>query len=177
MGVAWLGASLRLDTYPLTWAPMYSDLLGFEFQVAVVDRARLRQGLVARRRDGQQERLTAEGLNISPRAFRRIAHERIFGVDSNKRIDSSFRGIATIELLRSHLGLEHEQPVNWEWRVLRSVNRTLGRHPDESQFIVELRFDVEFLRFDRRRLRAWRRVPQQAELVWEDEWNLDDEPR
>lgn len=169
VALTWFAVAFRVDAFPLTWAPMYSVLA---FEDVIVVRAwndeDLSRGLVGRRRNGARELVTRRDLNLPRLAFWRLYYERAFGRDPNKLLHAN----APFE--RRIFGPPGN--ANWEWRVLRSVNQTLGRAEADDTFLVELRVRAQTHRFARTTLRH-RSKPEVAILRWNDAWSMNREPR
>lgn len=177
MCLMWSAVAFRIDSFPLSWAPMYSVLRhGDEVFVRVWNDDDLSAGFDARRRDGGSERVTREDLNLPRTAFWRLYYERAFGQDPNKIMHQNAPKGPVNRWLRGLEEGELEHPTNWEWRVLRSVNRTLGREPGAPDFIVELRARARTLYFARENTRDWRGADELAVLLWRDDWSMHVEP-
>jgi hypothetical protein len=169
--VVWAAMALRIDRYPLTWAPMYSRESGSDTNSSrIVDKERLRQGLRVTRRDGSTDYVSKEDLNITRWHFWRLYYQRVFGSSPNK-FDL---GNANVDRFNRWIrGLGEDEPVfqaDWEWRVLRSLNRTLGLEPEDPRFIVKVEADYQ-------RRTYWRSDPSRVEirtkertLEWRDDW-------
>jgi hypothetical protein len=175
--VTWAAALARVDQFPLSWAPMYSvyryrgtDTLAIVHK----DKAFLREhGWLARRRDGGEEWVPLRRLNIPMRSFWRIYYERSFGSGSmNFKHANADAGAFDRWLWRLEPG-ERTWGVDWSRRLLGSVNHTLGRKPQDPDFIVSLTASRETLRFERSTLRLVSRKRREVELVWNDAWRGD----
>lgn len=85
--VTWGGVLLRIDHFPLTWAPMFSvhrDDDRASIEVRIADSERRRAGFLATQRDGKQLHVTREDLNLPRGTFGRLLTQRAFGHDANK---------------------------------------------------------------------------------------------
>jgi len=81
-----LGAIIfRVDTFPLTWVPMYSLFKPTPtLSVPVGDKAKLKKGFEVTTVSGTTEFVGPRELNIPSAAFRRIYTQRAFGVGPPK---------------------------------------------------------------------------------------------
>jgi hypothetical protein len=178
--ITWAAVVLRLDFFPLTWAPMYSVCdEGEELRARIVDHAVLEDGILATRRDGRTERVTMDALNMPRWNFWRFVYERAFGDGPNKLNHENADPGAVQRFL---VGAGPTGPIHrahWEWRLLRSTNLTLGRRPDDPSFIVALEASATEAYFLRPDLDRWRTVEHRVVLRWDDAWSLrvDGEPR
>ncbi len=178
--VTWGGVLLRIDHFPLTWAPMFSvhrDDDRASIEVRIADSERRRAGFLATQRDGKQLHVTREDLNLPRGTFGRLLTQRAFGHDANKinHLNASRFGI---DAWLAPLSPGPEHP-NRQWSLLRSVNATLGREPTNATFIVKLEAAFERVAFDRNDLRKQTRGEHRALLVWDERWSMAvaDEPR
>ena len=145
--LVWGAFFLRVDRFPLTWAPMYTVLRpGPVLATPVWDRDAT---LTATRRDGRVESLDADTLNIPRLSFWRLYTKRMLGRGPAKhdhdRVEEPWD-----RTLRGALGVTHEPDVTWDRRILESVNGTLGRAPDDPDFIVQIDARMEQVLIDRR---------------------------
>jgi len=173
----WAAAIARVDQFPLTWAPMYSvyRYRGTETLAMVrKDKVFLRErGWLARRRDGAEEWMPISRLNIPMRSFWRIYYERSFGSGSmNFKHANADAGAFDRWLWGLEPG-EKTWVVNWDRRLIGSVNHTLGRSPQDPEFIVSLAASRETLRFDRETLELVGRKQREVVLRWDDAWRGD----
>jgi len=142
--VVWTAALVQIDEFPLTWAPMYSRYEPSDaLRPRVVDPVDVDRGLLATHGDGSLSRVTRQDLNVSKRHFRRLYRQR----------------------------LTHTRDGDlWHYRVLRSINRTLGHEPDDASFIVKLEPQVERWTIDRTDLEIAERMPLHAAAEWNDRY-------
>jgi len=175
--VTWLAFALRIDQFPLTWAPMYAvqpDRDTRVWTVVLTDRARTESiGWRAVRADGGAERVVRGDLNVSAPVAGRLYFQRTFG-EPPPRYRHKNSGGATLD--RWLLGIAPGAPMlaaNWEQRVLTTVNGTLGRSPGEDLFIVELCADRVEMDFDSRTLRKLGERQQSACARWRREWDAE----
>ena len=178
--VTWGAVLLRIDDFPLTWAPMFSvhrDDDRATIEVRIADSERRRAGFLATQRDGKRLRVTRDDLNLPRGTFGRLLMQRAFGHDANKinHLNAPRFGIDAW-LAPLSPGPAHR---NRQWGLLRSVNATLGREPADARFIGRLEAAFERVEFDRNDLRKQTRGEQHALLVWDERWSMAvaDEPR
>lgn len=113
----WTAALARFDEFPFTWVSMYAFYRPTELlRLRVADAAEIGRGLRATARDGSTRWVTRHDLNVTKKHFRRLYWQRMFPDDPASR---------------------------WPYRLLRSVNRTLGYAPDDMQFVVRLEADID----------------------------------
>lgn len=166
--IVWGAFLLRVDRFPLSWAPMYTVLRpGPVLSVPVWDRTNT---LLATRRDGTTENIDAETLNIPSLSFWRLYYKRMFGRGPAKhdhdRVEEEWnRGI------RQALSLDSHPDVQWDRRVLESINQTLERAPSDPAFIVSIEARAEIIRFDKRRQGEFEREEVVSIYRWDDEWS------
>lgn len=145
--------------------------------VRIADPERHRAGFLATQRDGKQLRVTRADLNLPRASFGRLLLQRAFGHEANKinHLDAPRFGI---DAWLAPLSPGPQHP-NQQWRLLRSVNATLGRELADAAFIVRLEAAFERIAFDRSDLRSQTRGERRAQLVWDERWSMavDDEPR
>ncbi len=136
---------LRIDTFPLTWVPMYSQYLNKEvLNVPVGDKAKLRKGFEVTTAAGETEYINAKTLNIPNAAMRRIYTERAFGKGPAKhnRERDGLNPVST-----AIFNLIREDPlttVDWDARILDMMNETLGRRQGDPSYIVKAVASYEF---------------------------------
>jgi hypothetical protein len=139
LAVIWLAVVARIDHFPLTWAPMYSNYKPRAVtRVNLVDEVRMADGLFATRANGEVFRLGRDDLNLPKWNFWRIYYQRMRGRGPIKHK----QGNASLSALnRAWRGLEPGEPnfvADWPCRTIRSVNVTLGLEPGDPAFIVRL---------------------------------------
>lgn len=169
--VTWGAFVLRVDRFPLTWVPMYSDYVPTEVTShRIVDRETLRKGLLVTHRDGSTSFVGAAELNIPKWHMFRLYYQRAFEQPPVKRRYGN-RGLGSFN--RWIRGLEKGEPNfpnDVAFRLLRSLNKTLGHEPDDPGFIVRIQASAEYVY---RRLAemydTWRET-KQADLHWREEW-------
>jgi hypothetical protein len=152
--VTWSAFVFRIDEFPLTWAPMYAVQPKPEHGIWTVvrkDRPRLeREGWRAVRADGGEEWVRRGDLNVPTRNMWRLYYERTWRKPP-PRYKHKNSGGATLD--RLVLGLPPGAPIytaNWERSLLTSVNRTLGRVPEDPAFLVALHAERMRMQFDSR---------------------------
>ena len=144
--IVWAAVVFQIDQFPLTWVPMYSELHAADerLEVRASDKEATKRGLLVTQRDGTTRYVTREDLNVTPRHFRRLYRQRLFG------------------------GNPAEE---WPYRVLRSLNRTLGREPDAPDFIVNVESEAEFFFARKSDLHIEERVRRRSSHGWKDEYD------
>lgn len=146
---------LRVDTFPLTWVPMYSQFHGMNtLSVPVGDKAKLRKGFEVTTASGDVEFIGPKAMNIPNAAMRRIYTERAFGKGPPKHL----RERANLNPLSDAVfNLFYEDPrtnIDWHSRILDMMNKTLDRAPGDPNYIVEARASYEFTNISREVRRA-----------------------
>lgn len=122
-------ALMRIDHFPLTWAPMYSMVVDTpSFNVTVLDRHQVHDiGYEVVHRDGTRSTISYRDLNIPFRNFWQIYEQRTVGIGPFKhrrKIDD--------------MGVAHEIEVDWPTRVFQMLNNTFSYKPTDDKFIVEV---------------------------------------
>ena len=170
--VVWSAFFLRIDRFPLTWAPMYSAFKRSPtLSRRAEDQSRAKQGLRATHRDGSKSYIGADELNISKWVMSRIYYQRAFGKGPVKYTQGN-RSLGGFN--RWFWGLEEGEEyfqADWEKRLFWTINRTLGHDPDDPGFVVKLRAESERVYYDVEDLRFLRRKHKRAVLRWKEEWN------
>ncbi|MFP6628682.1 MAG: hypothetical protein VCC67_06545 [Myxococcota bacterium] len=172
--VVWTAVVLRIDRFPLTWAPMYSIWSAVdhpEILRHVVDKKHLKEkGFRAIHRDGTTSYVSQRDLNIRTSSMRRLYYRRMVG-----RGTPSYRHInhdaGTLD--RWLFGLEPGARfylVDWHQRLFRSINRTLGHAPEDAKFIVRLEAEHETLIFRRETLEFLREEDGVVTATWDESW-------
>ena len=143
---------VRLDGFPWTWVPMYSAyVVKDHVTVPLRDKADLSSGLIATHRNGAESRVTARMLDIPSRNYWRIHLQRAAHQGAAKyaqaRMNLSGLNQAIWGGQRDPANLE---PVDWNRRVLESLNRTLGRCPSDPDFIVSAKAPATHVTFNKR---------------------------
>jgi len=144
--VTWGAVLVRSDQFPLTWAPMYSSWEPQEVASnrAVEDAVYMR-GMLVTRNDGSTGYVGARELNIGRDHMYRLYYQRSFGQPPVTYVHAS-RGMSTFN--RWIRGLEEgeeeeESADDTEFRLFRSLNKTLGQEPDDPGFIVRIQASYE----------------------------------
>lgn len=166
--VVWGAFLLRVDRFPLSWAPMYTVLReGPVLSVPVWDRTAT---LLATRRDGATEALDADALNIPSLSFWRLYYKRMVGrgpaKHDHERVDEPWN-----RSVRHALSLDTHAEVRWDRRVLESINRTLGRDVDAPDFIICVQARAEHLRFERGVEARFERADIVSVYRWDESWS------
>ncbi|MFN2566010.1 MAG: hypothetical protein ABR499_13520 [Gemmatimonadaceae bacterium] len=172
VAVVWAAAVIRIDHFPLTWAPMYAVYKPKnEYRVRLMSKKRIRRGFRATHRDGSTSWVGPEELNIPFRNMRRLYAQRAFGKGPPKHEQAN---AAPDPISRWSRGLEADDdlyiPVQWDRRLFRSLNKTLGHEPLDDEFITRLEASTEVLHFSKPDLRLLKRKKKRAVLEWQDEW-------
>ena len=146
-----IGAVLfRVDTFPLTWVPMYSMFHGTnDLVVPVGDKAKLRKGFEVTTAAGETEFISPKDLNLPNAAFRRIYSERAFGKGPPKHLRERER---LNPLSDAVFNLFYEDPrtnIDWHSRILDMMNKTLDRNPGDPTYIVKAVANYEFTHISR----------------------------
>lgn len=175
--ITWLAFALRIDEFPVTWAPMYAakeSRDGPVWTVTLTDRARpVEIGWRAVRADGREERVKRGDLNVTAPAAGRLYFQRTWSEPPPRHRHKNSGG-ATLD--RWLLGLPPGAPIyhaNWERKLLISVNGTLGRKPGDPAFIVELHADRIQMDFDSTTLRKLGERREHAVARWRREWDAE----
>lgn len=175
--VCWTAVVLRIDRFPLTWAPMYSvyePKTGTKYVTTFKDRKKLRShGWRAVHRDGSKSWVRQRDINVPRRGMWRLYYQRTYGKGPPKHKHAN-HDAGTID--RHLWGLdpgEDFQDRNWARRLLVSVNRTLGYEPDDPKFIVKLKARSERFVFDLDTFELEGRVPRNDVVKWKDAWAED----
>ena len=174
--VVWTAMLVRCDRFPLTWVPMYTTYTPSKsLPVVVLDQERMRQGLLVTRRDGSTDYITWKDLNISKLHFWRLYYQRMLGAGPAKHMQGNMNLGSFNRWIR---GLKEGEPnfsAEWDWRILRSLNRTLQHDPSDPKFIVGAQTDYEvihFLKEDllKKDLSKAKRVHRNMSIAWKEEW-------
>lgn len=170
--VVWSAFVLRIDRFPLTWAPMYSTFKRSEtLSRRAENQDQAKQGLRVTRRDGSKGFVGADELNISKWIMSRIYYQRAFGKGPVKHAQGN-RSLGAFN--RWFWGIEEGEEyfsADWERRLFWTLNKTLGHEPDDPKFIVKIRADSERVYYDIRDLRFLRRKSKMSVLHWDEEWS------
>lgn len=162
----WGAFLLRVDHFPLTWAPMYSVFKPKEtFRIRVMDKKRIKRGFEVTHRDGSTSRVGPDELNIPFRNMRRLYAQRAFGKAPPKHEQANAS-------LGGSMGDDDAVygPVEWDWRLFWSLNKTLGHEPDDPGFVTRIEASIEWIYFARSDLHVMKREKERATLEWDDAW-------
>jgi hypothetical protein len=169
--VIWTAALIRVDHFPLTWAPMYSVYtLSLTTSVCVLDKELITKGLFVTHRDGSTSYVSKEDLNIPKGHFRRLSCQRMFGKGPPKHSQGN-RNLSSFN--RWLRGLDADEPnfsAEWDWRIFRSLNKTLGHEPSDPKFIVRVEANPERRHYLRGDLSKSEQTVERASLEWKVEW-------
>lgn len=173
--VVWAAVPLRIDQFPLTWAPMYAAERAADGGRAVVvlkDKARLeRQGWRATRADGSEEWVRRADLNVPRRSAWRLYYERSWDEDP-MFYEQRNSGGATFD--RWLLGVPPGAAIvheDWQRRLITSINVTLDRAPGDADFLVRLHAERERMEFEPVTLAKTGASHEQVEIRWRSEWS------
>ena len=176
--LCWVAVILRIDRFPLTWAPMYSvyesRAADSEYKTTHKDRKALeKKGWRATHRDGTKSWVPRSKINVQKRSMWRLYYQRTRGKQAPKHKHLN-HDAGTID--RWLWGLEPGEPfedVDWRRRLLESVNKTLGHHPDDPKFIVELVAKTEQYVFDANTYEYLETRGRTLEATWNHDWDGD----
>ena len=177
--ITWAAFALRIDQFPLTWAPMYaaqspSKSPSPERRVVFKDGDFLkRYGWRGTRRDGGEEWIRRADLNVPRRSMWRLYYERTWKEPPPKFKQKNAGGWTLDRWARGLPPGAKLLHADWERRLLVSVNKTLGRTPGTPGFIERLSAVRTRMVFNRASLDLLRREQETAEIVWRDEWRED----
>ena len=145
----------RIDTFPLTWVPMYSQFHGHtDLVVPVGDRTRTRAGFAVTTASGTTERINRADLNIPSNAFRRIFHERAFGKGPPKHLRERANLNPVSDAVFDLWYPDPATSIDWGPRLLDMLNASLGRAPGEANYIVRAVAESDFAVLPRAQRRA-----------------------
>jgi len=115
--VVWSAVVFQLDDFPLTNVPMYAGFKGEKpIEVRISDREASDRGFRVTNRDGTVHYVNRADLNLTDRHFRRLYRKRLHGSSQGP----------------------------WPYRVLRSMNRTLGHELGDPDFIVRAESEIAY---------------------------------
>jgi hypothetical protein len=175
--LCWTAVVLRIDRFPLTWAPMYSVYVpkeGTEYKTTHKNRRFvLRKGWKATHRDGSTSWVSGRMLNVPRRGIWRLYYQRTYGKGPPRHKQAN-HDAGTVD--RWLWGLEPGEDFvdrNWPRRLFESINKTFGHRPEDPQFIVELTAQSERLVFDLETDEFKGREPRNRTIRWKDKWAED----
>ena len=127
----------RIDYFPLTWVPMYSDYkYGPSMSVPVGDLNKMNRGFEVKRQNGHVDFIGPKELNIPASRFRRIYYQRAFG-EGPVQYFRFRRGMSRMNLaLHDWISPITTESIDWQQRVLRSLNETFYLTPGDPDFII-----------------------------------------
>jgi hypothetical protein len=169
--VTWGAVLLRLDFFPLTWAPMYSAWEPQEVASnRVVENDVYMRGLLVTRRDGSTGYLGARELNIVRNHIYRIYYQRAFGQPPVTYRHASTSLSPLNRRLRGFEEGEEGHDPDTEFRLFQSLNKTFHLDPDDPGFVVRVQagYDRLYRRFDDLS-KVWRERAE-ADLRWDERW-------
>jgi len=175
--LTWSAMALRVDQFPLTWAPMYSthvDTGEAEHRKVFKDKRHVEErGWQGIRRDGATEWIRRRDVNVPMRSMWRLYYQRSWGQPPAKEKQKNSGDWSLDRWVR---GLPPGAPIysaDWERRLLVSVNKTLQRAPEDADFIVRLVAMRTVMRFDGESLAPLGRSQETAEIAWRRAWSED----
>lgn len=175
--VCWTSVALRIDRFPLTWAPMYSVYkapTGSKFRPLHRDRSWLKKhGWDATLRDGTQEQINQRDLNLPTRNMWRLYYQRTRGTPAPKYKHMNYDAGTIDRWLYGLAPGEAYYDIDWRQRLLVSVNKTLSRNPEADDFIVRLEARGERYLFDRKGLTFRGTAPRNATASWDETQTVD----
>lgn len=175
--VVWTAVALRVDRYPLTWAPMYTDTKEKKSAPKPTTTVKLKDngflesnGWHATHRDGTRSWVKRSDINVVSRNMWRLYYERTFGKTSPKykQLNSDSGNFD-----RWLFGLEPGEPFvkpNPQRDLLVSINRTLGHRVEDPAFIVELEATMVKRVIERATGEEVDRRSWTIRVPWEDAW-------
>ena len=102
--------------------------------------------------------------------FWRLYYQRMFGKGPAKYKQGN-RSLSALN--RWIRGLSDNEPnfsAEWDWRIFRSLNKTLGHEPTDPQFIVRIEAQFDRRRYQKDDLRKVTMKQEKADLQWQEEW-------
>jgi hypothetical protein len=172
--VLWAAVALRVDRFPLTWAPMYSTYAPKDtVSVKIVEGKKMDRGLQATRADGSEVLLDRKDLNLPKLSFWRIYYQRM---NAQGPIKHKQGNMNLSDFNRWWRGLdvgEKNFEADWPRRLIGSVNRTLGHAPGDPEFIVRLEVVQKRRYYDADDLsNTWEKDKHYVAL-WNEAWQID----
>lgn len=130
---------LRIDTFPLTWVPMYSLFHGEQdLTVPVGNKIKTKRGFKAVTTSGEIEFIAQKDLNIPKAAFRRIYYERAFGKGPPKHLRERVQLNSVSNAIFDLWYPDPATSVDWGPRLLNMLNETLDRKIGDENYITEV---------------------------------------
>jgi len=171
--VALVAVLLRFDEFPWTWVPMYSAYTPKDHVVVPIrSKSDLSNGLIVVRRNGLSGTVTAKQLNLPSRNYWRIHLQRMNGRGAAKYAQARMNlSELNQRLWKGSRNPDILEPVNWDRRILTSLNRTLGHSPDDPDFIISAEAPATHTVVNKRTMQVLelrRVVPQ---VRWNEDWN------
>jgi len=140
----------RVDTFPLTWVPMYSMFKGGDIlSVPVGDKPKLKKGFEVTTSSGKTEYVGPKELNIPSAAFRRIYTERAFGIGPPKHLKERHKLNPISNAVFNQFYPDPATSIDWDTRILDMLNATLKREEGNPNYIVKAIARYEFTNFER----------------------------
>jgi len=174
--VVWGAVIFRIDRFPITWVPMYSNYYPSEtISAKVWDKEKIANGLLVTHQDGSTSYVSSKDLNIPQPNFRRLYYERMFGSGPPKHHQGN-RNLSPLN--RWIRGLKENEPnfqADWDWRMCWSVNQTLEYQPTDPKFIIGAEADYQVRVYRKQDIMNQdvskvRIKTIHAKIQWKDEW-------
>jgi hypothetical protein len=171
LSVVWTAVVLRIDRFPLTWAPMYSTYKPKKtISVKIIEGKKMDRGLHATRADGSETLIGRKDLNLPKWNFWRIYYQRMNGKGPAKHKQGNMN---LSDFNRWWRGLEEGEKnfeADWPRRLMRSLNRTLGHEPGDPDFVVRLEVSQKKRYYEIGNLtNTWEREKHYL-VEWNDAW-------
>jgi len=167
--LVWVAVVIRVDRFPLTWAPMYSTFTPHDvIEVRMLDDERMMKGLMVTRANGQQDFVTPSDLNLPKWNFWRLYGQRMSGRGPVKHRQGNAQMSSFNRAWRGLGDGEVAWEADWARRILRSVNHTLGLAPGDPDFIVQVEVLHHVLGYDRTTLDVVTEDKVPRRIEWED---------
>ncbi len=152
--VVFAAVFLRIDTFPLTWVPMYSQFHGVnDLTVPVGNLPRRNRGLEVTLANGASDYVGAKQLNIPVAAFRRIYYERAFGKGPPKHLRERAGLNSLSEWVFNSFYEDPAISIDWQRRLIVMLNLSLRREVDDPNYIVRAVAVSDFATFGREQRR------------------------
>ena len=167
-----LAGLVRFDEFPLTWVPMYSTYIAGDLvTIPQRNKSDLSSGLVVTHRDGAQSRVTARMLNVPARNYWRIHLQRVAGKGPAKYAQARMNLSPLNRLLwRESRDPMVLNPVEWNKRILVSLNKTLGFQPEDPQFIIRATAPATHVTIDKNTMKTVEIRRVTPTVAWEERW-------
>jgi hypothetical protein len=172
LGIVWGAIVVRSDRFPLTWAPIYSRIGKPRTQVSskVIDHDAINRGLLVTLRDGSTDYVGREELNIPRGHIYRLYYSRSHNKPAAKHANANRNLSAFNRFIRGLGPDELAIPNDTAFHLFRTLNQTLGREPDDPDFIVRIQASYERIYRSLDDLsKVWRKS-KHGDLRWDEAW-------